>query len=67
MGAFMKLDIKEMIFCYDELAVHKVYVDDFEINNYLVTNGEFIEFMESSGYADFNLWLDEGWSWVKIS
>jgi hypothetical protein len=36
----MKLDIKEMIFCYDnELAVHKVYVDDFEINN--DTNGEF--------------------------
>jgi ergothioneine biosynthesis protein EgtB len=55
-------------FCYDnELAVHKVYVDDFEINNYLVTNGEFIEFMESGGYADFNLWLDEGWSWVNIN
>jgi ergothioneine biosynthesis protein EgtB len=52
-------------FCYDnELGVHKVYVDDFEINNYLVTNGEFIEFMVAGGYSDFNLWLDEGWSWV---
>ncbi|MFT5715486.1 MAG: ergothioneine biosynthesis protein EgtB [Flavobacterium sp.] len=55
-------------FCYDnELGVHKVYVDDFEINNYLVTNGEFIEFMEAGGYADFNLWLDEGWSWVNVN
>jgi ergothioneine biosynthesis protein EgtB len=55
-------------FCYDnELAVHKVYVDDFEINNYLVTNGEFMEFMEAGGYADFNLWLDEGWSWVNAN
>ena len=55
-------------FCYDnELGVHKVYVDYFEINNYLVTNGEFIEFMEAGGYADFNLWLDEGWSWVNVN
>lgn len=55
-------------FCYDnELAVHKVYVDDFEIDNHLVTNGEFMEFMEAGGYADFNLWLDEGWSWVNAN
>ncbi|MCK0189849.1 ergothioneine biosynthesis protein EgtB [Arenibacter sp. F20364] len=53
-------------FCYDnELGVHNVYVNDFEINNYLVTNGDFIEFMEDGGYSDFNLWLDEGWSWVN--
>lgn len=53
-------------FCYDnELGVHKVYVDDFEINNQLVTNGEYIDFINSGGYSDFNIWLDEGWSWVK--
>ncbi|WP_340156128.1 ergothioneine biosynthesis protein EgtB [uncultured Winogradskyella sp.] len=53
-------------FCYDnELGVHKVYVDDFEINNHLVTNGEYLEFMASGAYSDFNLWLDEGWSWVN--
>ncbi|MBQ4915355.1 ergothioneine biosynthesis protein EgtB [Maribacter sp. MMG018] len=53
-------------FCYDnELGVHKVYINDFEINDYLVTNGEFIEFMESGAYSDFNLWLDEGWAWVN--
>ena len=53
-------------FCYDnELGVHKVYVDDFEINNHLITNGEYLEFMNSGGYSDFNIWLDEGWTWVN--
>lgn len=45
--------------------MHKVYVADFEIDNYLVTNRDFIEFIEAGGYADFNLWLDEGWSWIQ--
>ncbi len=55
-------------FCYDnELGAHKVFVEDFEIDNFLVTNGEFIEFIESGAYADFNLWLDEGWSWIQVS
>ncbi|WP_452229917.1 ergothioneine biosynthesis protein EgtB [Lacinutrix sp. MEBiC02404] len=53
-------------FCYDnELGVHQVYLDDFEINNHLVTNGDYLEFMESGAYSDFNLWLDDGWSWVN--
>ncbi len=53
-------------FCYDnELGRHKVFVGDFEINNFLVTNAEYIEFIESGGYKDFNLWLDEGWAWVN--
>ncbi|WP_159023706.1 ergothioneine biosynthesis protein EgtB [Formosa sp. L2A11] len=57
---------QENDFCYDnELGVHKVYLNAFEIENKLVTNGEYLEFMESGGYSDFNLWLDDGWSWVN--
>ena len=57
---------QEKGFCYDnELGVHKVYVADFEIDNYLVTNRDFIDFIEAGGYTDFNLWLDEGWSWIQ--
>jgi ergothioneine biosynthesis protein EgtB len=53
-------------FFYDnELARHKVYLHDFEISKALVTNGDFMEFMEAGGYEDFNLWLDEGWAWVQ--
>lgn len=51
-------------FCYDnELGRHKVYLNDFEISKSLVTNGEFIEFIEAGGYEDFNLWLEEGLHW----
>lgn len=53
-------------FCFDnELGRHKTYIQNFEISKSLVTNGEFMEFMEAGGYQDFNLWLDEGWSWVN--
>ena len=53
-------------FCFDnELNPHKVYLHDFEIASELVTNAEYIEFMEKGGYKDFNCWHDEGWKWVK--
>lgn len=53
-------------FCYDnELSVHKVYLPNFEINKNMVTNGEYLEFMNSGAYSDFNLWLDDGWTWVN--
>lgn len=53
-------------FCFDnELGRHKVFLHDFEISKSLVTNTEYLEFMNAGGYADFNLWLDEGWSWVN--
>ena len=57
---------KEDSFCYDnELDVHKTYIQPFEISKALVTNKEYIEFIEAGGYQDFNLWLDEGWHWVN--
>lgn len=53
-------------FCYDnELGKHKVFLHDLEINKALVTNDDFIEFLETGGYSDFNFWLDEGWAWLQ--
>lgn len=53
-------------FCFDnELARHKVYLNDFQISNRLVTNAELIEFIESGCYRDHRLWHSEGWDWVK--
>ncbi|KAA3615856.1 MAG: ergothioneine biosynthesis protein EgtB [Flavobacterium sp.] len=53
-------------FCYDnELGRHKVYLHDYEISNRLVTNQEFLEFIEDDGYSKFNLWHAEGWDWVQ--
>lgn len=53
-------------FCFDnELGRHKVYLNDYEISNKLVTNGEYIDFIEDGGYENFNLWHAEGWDWVN--
>ncbi len=52
-------------FSYDnEHGRHKVYLHEYKIANTLVTNAEYIEFMEAGGYSNFNYWLDEGWAWV---
>ncbi len=53
-------------FCFDnELDRHKVYLQEFEISQSLVTNGEFIEFINDGAYQDFSLWLDEAWAWIQ--
>lgn len=53
-------------FCFDnELGRHKVYLNDFEISDQLVTNGEYLEFMNAKEYSNFRHWHAEGWDWVK--
>ncbi|MGB1230909.1 MAG: ergothioneine biosynthesis protein EgtB [Winogradskyella sp.] len=53
-------------FCFDnELGRHNVFLHDFEISNRLVTNSEYIKFIESGGYKDFNLWHAEGWDFIQ--
>lgn len=49
----------------NEGGVHKVYLHEYGIANRLVTNGEYLEFMQAGGYKDFKHWLSEGWEWVK--
>lgn len=52
-------------FCYDnELPEHKVYLNDYKIDNSLVTNKEYIEFIESGGYQNYRYWLADGWDIV---
>ncbi|WP_350285038.1 ergothioneine biosynthesis protein EgtB [uncultured Croceitalea sp.] len=53
-------------FCYDnELGRHKVYLNDFEIANKLITNKEFVAFISDGGYQRHELWHAEGWDWVN--
>jgi len=55
-------------FCFDnELNAHKVYLNAFEISPDLVTNGEYLEFINSGGYTDFRHWHAEGWDWVNTN
>lgn len=53
-------------FSFDnELGRHKVYVNDFEIATALITNGEYLKFIEAGGYEDFQHWHADGWEWVR--
>jgi ergothioneine biosynthesis protein EgtB len=49
-------------FCFDnEQPAHRVFVQDFALYNRLVTNGEYLAFIEDGGYSDFRHWLSNGW------
>ncbi|MEQ9306322.1 MAG: ergothioneine biosynthesis protein EgtB, partial [Marinoscillum sp.] len=53
-------------FCFDnELGRHEVHLEAFEIADQLVSNGEYLEFMQSGGYDNHALWLSEGWEWLN--
>ena len=53
-------------FCYDnEQGVHQVFLQNYRISNKLVTNEEYIAFIEAGGYSKFELWHAEGWDWVN--
>jgi ergothioneine biosynthesis protein EgtB len=53
-------------FCFDnELPRHRALLAPYRIANRLVTNGEYLNFMQDGGYDDHTLWLSDGWDWVK--
>ncbi|MEX0938082.1 MAG: ergothioneine biosynthesis protein EgtB [Pirellulales bacterium] len=43
---------------------HRRWIEAFELASRLVTNSEYLEFIEDSGYARPELWLSDGWSTV---
>ena len=53
-------------FTYDnEHPRHRTLIQDFELADRLITNGEYLEFINDEGYSRSELWLDEGWSAVN--
>jgi len=61
-GGIYRIGFQEEGFCFDnELAAHEVLLAPFELQNRLVTNAEFIQFIEAGGYQDFRFWMGEGW------
>jgi len=63
--------IYEIGFCgegfhYDnELDRHRVFLEAFDLQQSLVTNGEFIEFMNDGGYERFEFWHDDALAWKE--
>jgi ergothioneine biosynthesis protein EgtB len=53
-------------FAFDnERPRHKALIRPFELQNRLVTAGEFLEFVEDGGYRRADLWLSLGWATRK--
>jgi ergothioneine biosynthesis protein EgtB len=53
-------------FAFDnESPRHQVYLQDYQLGNRLVTNGEYLEFIQAGGYQDPQYWLAEGWMTVQ--
>ncbi|REJ89660.1 MAG: ergothioneine biosynthesis protein EgtB [Planctomycetota bacterium] len=53
-------------FAFDnESPRHRVFLEEFEISNRLVTCGEYLHFMEDGGYERPELWLSLGWDAVR--
>ena len=50
-------------FTYDnEHPVHQTFIQNFELADRLITNKEYLEFINDGGYKESKYWLDEGWS-----
>ncbi|WP_310427619.1 ergothioneine biosynthesis protein EgtB [Chamaesiphon sp. VAR_48_metabat_135_sub] len=53
-------------FAFDnESPRHQTYLRDYKLGNRLVTNGEYLEFMQAGGYRESKYWLAEGWATVQ--
>jgi len=53
-------------FCFDnELPFHDELIPNVRIARHLVSNADWLAFIEAGGYATPSLWLSEGWAAVQ--
>jgi ergothioneine biosynthesis protein EgtB len=54
------------VFCFDnETPRHREFVESFALAQRLVTNAEYLKFVQSGGYDDPSHWMSEGWDWIR--
>jgi ergothioneine biosynthesis protein EgtB len=52
-------------FSFDnERPRHRVFLEPYRLGSRLVTNGEYLEFLEAGGYDEARLWLSDGWQTI---
>ncbi|HEY6645014.1 ergothioneine biosynthesis protein EgtB [Povalibacter sp.] len=53
-------------FCFDnEMPRHRVLTENYALADRLVTNAEYLEFVQDGGYRRPDCWLSDGWSTVN--
>ena len=50
-----------------EYGYHEEEVTGFKASKFLVSNAEFLEFIEAGGYQTEVFWTEEGWNWIAFS
>lgn len=50
----------------NEYGSHQAEVADFKAGKFLVSNREYLEFVEGGGYGERRWWTDEGWNWREF-
>jgi ergothioneine biosynthesis protein EgtB len=64
-GGILEIGHEGSGFCFDnETPRHKVFLRDYRLGSRLVTNAEYLEFVEARGYEQPRLWLADGWTAV---
>ena len=58
-------DPDEDFFYDNEGPQHKVFINSFSMSNQLVTNREYLNFVEDKGYEKFHFWHAEAWESVE--
>jgi ergothioneine biosynthesis protein EgtB len=52
------------VFGWDnEFEEHTVFVPEFTIDKYKITNGQFLRFIEEGGYREHAFWRPADWAW----
>ena len=51
----------------NEFEAHTVDVPGFRMQKYMVTNGEYLQFVEERGHENEQLWSAEDWQWKEKS
>jgi 5-histidylcysteine sulfoxide synthase/putative 4-mercaptohistidine N1-methyltranferase len=51
----------------NEFGRHEFKVWDFFASQYLVSNQEYLPFLQEKGYERREFWTDEGWKWVSFA
>lgn len=65
-GGITRIGYEGKEFSWDnERPAHETLLRRFELQNRLVTNGEYLEFIKDGGYRDFRHWLSDGWAVVN--
>ena len=51
----------------NEYGAHEESVPSFKVSKYLVSNGEFLEFVQEGGYKDERYWSEEGQKFLELT